>query len=60
MSFDVWVVGFGLSRVLIDLNLARGGLAYGPMAAAIVLDAWLLYLFFGKHVHLRRNRPAAG
>jgi uncharacterized membrane protein YfcA len=48
MSFDVWVVGFGLSRVLIDLELAQGALAYGPMAAAIVLDAYLLYVFFGK------------
>src|SRR4030081_2687352 len=35
MSFDVWVVGFGLARVLIDLELAHGALAYGPMAAVI-------------------------
>jgi uncharacterized membrane protein YfcA len=48
MSFDVWIVGFGLSRVLIDLELARGALAYGPMAAAMVLDAYLLYVFFSK------------
>jgi uncharacterized membrane protein YfcA len=48
MSFDVWVVGFGLSRVLLELNLAQGALAYGPMAAAIALDAYLLYLFFSK------------
>jgi hypothetical protein len=48
MSFDVWIVGFGLSRVLIDLKLAHGALAYGPMAVAIVLDAWLLYVFFSK------------
>jgi uncharacterized protein len=46
MSFDVWVVGFGLSRVLVDLKLAQGAFAYGPMALAIVLDAWLLYAFF--------------
>jgi uncharacterized membrane protein YfcA len=46
MSFDVWVVGFGLSRVLVDLKLAHGAFAYGPMALAIVLDAWLLYAFF--------------
>src|SRR5712664_2470799 len=46
MSFDVWIVGFGLSRVLIDLKLAHGALAYGPMAVAIVLDAWLLHVFF--------------
>jgi len=59
MSFDVWVVGFGLSRVLAELGLAHGALTYGPMIAAGVLDAWLLYLFFSKNVHLRRNRSAA-
>jgi len=58
MSFDVWIVGFGLSRVLVELKLASGAFAYGPMLAAVLLDLWLLFLFF--HVHLRRNRPAAG
>src|SRR3982751_2338475 len=60
MSFDVWVVGFGLSRVLVELKLALGAAAYMPMVAAVLLDAWLLYLFFAKHVYLRRDRPAAG
>ncbi len=46
MSFDLWVVGFGLSRVLINLQLAGSPLAYGPMAAAILLDIYLLSLFF--------------
>jgi hypothetical protein len=55
MSFDVWVVGFGLSRVLVDLKLASGASAYMPMVAAVLLDAWLLYIFFAKNVHLRRN-----
>jgi uncharacterized membrane protein YfcA len=59
MSFDVWVVGFGLSRVLAELGLAQGALTYGPMIAAMVLDAWLLYMFFNKNVPLRRNRSAA-
>jgi uncharacterized membrane protein YfcA len=59
MSFDVWIVGFGLSRVLVELKLAAGAAAYAPMAAAVLLDAWLLFVFF-SHVHLRRNRPAAG
>jgi hypothetical protein len=59
MSFDVWVVGFGLSRVLAELGLAQGALTYGPMIAAVVLDAWLLYMFFNKNVPLRRNRSAA-
>jgi len=46
MSFDVWVVGFGLSRVLSDLTLAQGALAYGPMLLAGLIDAWLLAAFF--------------
>ena len=55
MSFDVWIVGFGLSKVLLDLKLAQGAAAYGPMLAAVLIDAWLLYMFFAKHVSLRRN-----
>src|SRR3954447_4901141 len=31
MSFDAWVVGFGLSRVLIDLNLMERPWAYSVM-----------------------------
>jgi uncharacterized membrane protein YfcA len=59
MSFDVWVVGFGLSRVLVDLKLAAGAFSYGPMAVAVLLDTWLLYLFF-SNVYLRQHRSAAG
>jgi len=57
MSFDVWVVGFGLSRVLIDLKVMQSPVAYSVMAVAILLDALLLYVFF-SNVHLRRDRPA--
>jgi uncharacterized protein len=46
MSFDAWVVGFGLSRVLIELNLMASPWAYGVMAATILIDAYLLYIFF--------------
>ena len=46
MSFDAWVVGFGLSRVLIELKLADSPWAYSVLAAAIVVDAILLVLFF--------------
>lgn len=46
MSFDAWVVGFGLSRVLIDLNLIENPWAYSVMGATILIDAYLLYLFF--------------
>lgn len=46
MSFDVWVVGFGLSRTLITLKLAQSPAAYAVMVAAGLLDLVLLYLFF--------------
>jgi hypothetical protein len=46
MSFDAWVVGFGLSRVLIELNLMESPWAYNVMAVAILIDAYLLYIFF--------------
>ena len=53
MSFDAWVVGFGLSRVLIDLKLMESPWAYSVMVLAIVIDSYLLYVFFTK------GRPTA-
>jgi uncharacterized protein len=46
MSFDAWVVGFGFSRVLIDLRLSQSPWAYGIMAVTILIDIYLLYIFF--------------
>lgn len=46
MSFDAWVVAFGVSTVLRDLKIVEGGAAYLFLAAVIVADAWLLYRFF--------------
>jgi uncharacterized membrane protein YfcA len=46
MSFDAWIVGFGLSRVLIDLKVMDSPWAYGVLLLAIVLDSCLLYVFF--------------
>src|SRR6516164_8422181 len=46
MSFDAWVVGFGLSRVLIELKLLGAPWAYGVMAITILIDGCLLYVFF--------------
>src|SRR3989454_6186927 len=54
MSFDAWVVGFGLSRVLIELKLMESPWAYSVMAAAILVDSYLLYVFF------KVRKPAAG
>jgi hypothetical protein len=39
-------VGFGLSRVLIELNLIASPWAYSVMAGTILLDVYLLYVFF--------------
>ena len=46
MSFDAWIVGFGLSRVLIELGLMASPWAYSVMAVTILIDLYLLYIFF--------------
>jgi len=46
MSFDAWIVGFGFSRVLIDLNLMESPWAYSVLAVTILIDTYLLYVFF--------------
>ena len=46
MSFDAWIVGFGLSNLLKDLHLVESNLAFLLLALVIVLDASLLYHFF--------------
>jgi len=43
MSFDVWVVGFGLSRTLMTLKLAQSPAAYAAMAVTGALDLGLWY-----------------
>lgn len=48
MSFDAWVVGFGLSRTLIEVGVLQHPLGYVALATAAVIDAVLLYRFFGK------------
>jgi uncharacterized protein len=48
MSFDAWVVGFGISTLLRSLHLVDGGEAYVVMAAVILIDLLLLYQFFSS------------
>lgn len=50
MSYDAWIVGFGLSRVLIVLQLLATPVAYGVWLSVAAIDAYLLY------VYLRRNQ----
>jgi len=54
MSFDAWVVAFGVSTVLRDLHFIEGPKAFLLLAAVILIDAVLLYRFFSK-----RTVPAA-
>jgi uncharacterized protein len=48
MSFDAWVVGFGISTVLQALKIVAGAKAFLFLAIVILIDAWLLYRFFSK------------
>jgi hypothetical protein len=58
MSFDAWVVGFGFSRVLIELNLMESPWAYVVLAVTILIDADLLYLFFTRRAAARRSQTS--
>jgi uncharacterized membrane protein YfcA len=55
MSFDAWVVGFGLSRTLIDLGVLGDPAGYVVLATAVAVDLVLLYQFFAKR---RSGSPA--
>ncbi len=46
MSFDAWVVGFGISTLLRQMLIVPGASAFAVLVAVIILDAWLLYRFF--------------
>lgn len=48
MSFDAWVVGFGLSKVLIDLKVTTSPSGYIAWLAVILIDLTLLYGFFTR------------
>src|ERR1700736_5405080 len=46
MSFDAWIVGFGLARSIIDLKLLSAPGAYSVWGAVILFDVYLLYRYF--------------
>ena len=50
MSFDAWVVAFGLSGLLRTMHFVDSGAAYLVLVAVAVLDIWLLYRFFSAPV----------
>jgi hypothetical protein len=46
MAFDALVVTFGLSRVLVELNLATSFTTYSILTIMTMLNAYLLFRFF--------------
>jgi uncharacterized membrane protein YfcA len=57
MSFDAWVVGFGVSTVLRDLKIVDGGAAYLFLLVVILIDAVLLYRFFSSVARFDLAQP---
>jgi uncharacterized protein len=48
MSFDAWIVSFGLSTLLRQLHIVDGRAAFAVVAAVVAIDGWLLYRFFSR------------
>jgi hypothetical protein len=46
MSFDAWVVAFGLAGLMRTLRLGGNAAAYTEFFAVVAFDLWLLYRFF--------------
>jgi hypothetical protein len=46
MSFDAWIVGFGIATLLRALHIVDGAGAYGVFVAVAVVDIVLLGRFF--------------
>jgi hypothetical protein len=55
MSFDAWIVAFGLSTLLKDLHLVESNRAYLVMLAVGMLDSWLLYRFFSVQLPMAKQ-----
>ena len=46
MSFDAWVVAFGLAGLIRTLRLGGTGASYAEFFSVVAFDLWLLYRFF--------------
>ena len=55
MSFDAWVVAFGLSTLLQNLQLVESDFAYLVLVVVGLLDTWLLYRFFTVQLPLAKR-----
>jgi len=54
MSFDAWIVAFGLSRLTQELGLVESNASYLILVGVGLIDIYLLYRFFHQH-----SEPAA-
>ena len=48
MSFDAYIVAFGISRLLGELHLVDTNAAYLVLVGVGILDTWMLYRFFSR------------
>ena len=60
MSFDAWIVGFGISNLLKELHLVESNLAFLVLAAVGVVDTWLLYRFFSVQLPSAKRAEELG
>jgi uncharacterized membrane protein YfcA len=58
MTFDAWIVAFGLSTLLKDLQIVQSNAAYLVLVGVALLDSWLLYRFFAVQVPLAKQAEA--
>jgi uncharacterized membrane protein YfcA len=59
MSFDAWVVAFGVSRLLQELQIVQSNASYLVLVGVGALDIWLLYRFFSAHAPLEAEPEPA-
>ncbi len=59
MSFDAWLVGFGLSRVIAKLELVPDVWAFQALTLTVIIDIILLRSFFSSDARRSRAERAA-
>jgi len=58
MSFDAWIVAFGISTLLRELGLVETNLAYVVLLTVALIDTCLLYRFFTVQIPLAKRSEA--
>ena len=60
LSFDAWIVAFGISTLLRDLKLVTTNAAYLVLAAVALIDAAMLCRFFSRQARTDREDASIG